>query len=346
MKSTSNIFQTLEKLRNAQALFNVTKRMYSPASASIRFPYYPRIDAEIDNAEIAEKKFKKLFDPIAEELQGHRALNHPLWALLEGQSQEGFNPVQFKIYRDNFFFRTELTIPSVARVIEKAALNGDLKTVAEMVRNLYDEGGYGDENKIHSKLLLDSHNKHGERVFEVEPLDALRNVQYSDCLVQAVYDYRESKIAVFDQPYPYIAGNTWTHELAADGMLVHFREAFFEPYKGYYSAEEYDELIGFYKAHKDDSVENGDVEAQHERMARAAVQRACRDNIENIPKMREGAIEFLDRQAALWDDIEKAIVEARGKGDPIPPKPEFDKPKTTISPLESKQVSSPTINQL
>ena len=102
-----------------------------------------------------------------------------------------------------------------------------------------------------------------------------------------------------NRSYPYIAGNTWAHELAADGMLVNFRESFFEPYKGYYTEEAYNKLTEFYTAHKDESVEGGDVELQHERMARAA-ERACSENIRNIPKMREGGLEFLERQSVLW----------------------------------------------
>lgn len=295
-------------LQNANVLFGATSRMYSA-----------RVRSASSLSDI-EQEFKKAFDPVAEEFAAHRAMKHPFFDYLKEQAKTGFNPRQFQIYRDNFLYRTELTIPSVARAIEKAALSGDMQTIADTVRNLYDEGGYGDPTKIHSQLLLNSHNQHGERVFSVNPLAVLRDVKYSQFLVPAVQDYRKSKIAVFNRSYPYIAGNTWAHELAADGMLVDFREAFFEPYKGYYTEEDYKKLIEFYTAHKDDSVEGGDVELQHERMARAAAERACSENIKNIPKMREGGLEFLERQSALWEDMEKAIEAAKHQGVPVPPK--------------------------
>jgi hypothetical protein len=278
-----------------------------------------------------ESEFSKKFNAVEKEIKGHRAFNHPLFTYLKEQANDGFNATQFQIYRDNFLFRTELTIPSVARALEKAALTGDLQAVAATVRNLYDECGYGDHNLVHIKLLLDSHNKHGQKIFAISPLDELAQVYNSLLLVDGVYQYRDSKINVFNHPYPYIMGNTWAHELAADGMLDNFRQALFESYKGYYDQEGYEKVTSYYKAHKDDEVDGGDIEANHGRMARADAERACKGDMKMAAEMRRGAIEFLDRQAKLWDDLQKSMENAKENGPKIAPKPHFEKPRNTTS---------------
>jgi len=286
-----------------------------------------------------EEEFIRKFDPISEEFSAHRALHHPFFEYLEEQSQEGFTSEQYKIYRDNFFRRTELTIPSVARFIEKAAMSGDPQAVVDTIRNLNDEGGYGDIEKMHSNLLTTSHNRHGMRVFDVDPIYPISNAGKSLSLVPEVEEYRMAKQDSFDHSYPYIAGNTWAHELAADNMLDNFRKAFFEPYQGYYTAEEYTKLTEFFTAHKDDSVEGGDVEAQHERMARSAAERACKDSLQNIGEVKEGGEKFLDSQAKLWDGLLREIEKARSVGEIIEPKPLKESPSPSVTSVETEKMN-------
>ncbi len=301
----------VKNLHEADKLIRVTQRMFSGS----------RIGSYAKDDSMYEKNFKFAFQLLIDEFSSHRAVNHPLFQYLKDKSQQdGFNSRQFQIYRDNFFCRTELTIPSVARLIEKAALEGDINAMAETTRNLYDECGHGDPEKIHSKLLLDSHNQHGEKVFGLETLKELKDARKSKLLLPAVLEYRKSKTAIFNRPYPYIAGNTWAHELAADKMLISFREAFFEPYKGYYTQSEYKKLVRFYEVHRDDSIQGGDVEVQHEIMSRAASERICKENMVNIPKVKKGGLEFLEKQAELWDQLQQSIENAQEKGVKISPK--------------------------
>lgn len=287
-----------------------------------------------------EEEFIKKFDPIATEFLNHRALNHPFFDFLEEQSKEGVTSKQYEIYRDNFFRRTELTIPSVARFIEKAAMSGDPQAVIDTIRNLNDEGGYGDIKKMHSNLLMKSHNIHGMRVFNVDPIYQISDAGKSPNLVLEVEEYRKSKQESFDREYPYVAGNTWAHELAADDMLDNFRKTFFEPYQGYYTPEEYDKLTEFFTAHKDDSIEGGDVEAQHERMARGAAQRACKDSLQNIAEVRAGGLEFLNSQAKLWDGMLREIEKARSQGEIIEPKKYLASPSPSLKTSEIKIIKS------
>ena len=91
---------SIQSIAKAQNFSSVAKKMYSTGYSGI--------------SEELEYEFRKKFDPIAEEFSSHRALDHDLFKYLEEQSKEGFTPKQYEVYRDNFFRRTELTIPSIA----------------------------------------------------------------------------------------------------------------------------------------------------------------------------------------------------------------------------------------
>lgn len=329
LHSAANSMNTLVK---AQEFALVATRAYGTSFDGKRG--YSGISNEL------EHEFKRKFDPIAEEFSNHRALNHPIFESLEEQSKQGFTAKQYEVYRDNFFRRTELTIPSIARVIEKAALSGDPQAVVDTLRNLNDEGGYGDIEKMHSNLLLKSHNVHGMRVFDLNPIVSLSDVENSPNLVPEVEEYRKAKQQSFDHSYPYIAGNTWAHELAADGMLDSFRKIFFTPYKGNYTPEEYKKVTEFFTAHKDDSIEGGDVEAQHERMARSAAERACKESLANVSEVRKGGLNFLDHQEKLWDGMLREIEKCQSVGEIILPKELYEQksPNTKITPEKANTV--------
>jgi hypothetical protein len=158
------------------------------------------------------------------------------------------------------------------------------------------------------------------RVFNINAVYPLSEARKSKNLVPEVEEYRKAKQQAFEQAYPFIAGNTWAHELAADDMLDNFRKAFFAPYQGYYTPEEYRKVTEFFTAHKDDSVKDGDIEAQHERMARGAAQRACKENLTNISNVRRGGLTFLFHQEKLWDGMLREIEKARSQGEIIKPK--------------------------
>ncbi|MBM5782853.1 MAG: hypothetical protein FJ368_05480 [Pelagibacterales bacterium] len=328
------LISAAENLRKAHDFANIAKRMYSSGFGGSRG--YSGVSDDL------EAEFRRKFDPIAEEFQSHKALKHKFFDFLEAQSKEGFTSKQFEIYRDNFFRRTELEIPSVARFIEKAALSGDSQAVADTIRNLNDEGGYGDVNKMHSNLLAKSHNVHGMRVFNLNPIYPISEAGKSENLVPEVEEYRKAKQQAFEQEYPFVAGNTWAHELAADNMLDNFRKAFFVPYQGYYTPEEYKKVTEFFTAHKDDSVEGGDVEAQHERMARYAAERACKESLKNISSVRKGGLNFLDHQARLWDGMLREIEKAKSKGEIIEPK-ETSSPSTSVKSSEAKSVKGSNV---
>lgn len=266
--------------------------------------------------------YNKEFEDFTKKIKNHPALNHELFDYLKEESKTGFNSQQFALYRDNFFSRTRYTIPSVAYAIIAAGLAEDHYSISQSVKNLYDEGGAGNVEKIHSKLLLNSHNIHGEKIFGLQPLTKLRDSLQSSLILQSTKDYVASKEALLmEKRYGYVIGNSWAHELAADGMLENFRESFFEPYSGYYKPEEYEKVMEFYKAHRDDEVENGDVELEHERIAKRIIENYLSESPDKIDEIKEGALTFLDRQAALWTEMMQRLDQIKDKKTSIMPQP-------------------------
>lgn len=262
----------------------------------LRSKPYPK--ESFDNRE----EFEERLNDIADVFKNHPAINHPLFSYLAEQSDSGFNKMQYAIFYTNFLFRTKETIPSVAYALARAALEGDYSTVAMHGKNLGDETGYGNPDNVHSQLLMDTHNVHGKRVFDLDPL-TIQDLKTSILITPEVREYCEMKAEIFRKSYPHIAGNMWAHEFAADDMLTNFKEAYFEPYKSHYSEEEYEKLMKFFDAHRDDSVDGGDVEAEHERMARQAVYFACKGDIRKLDAVLEGGLMMLDCQAKVWDSI-------------------------------------------
>ncbi len=291
-------------------------------------------------------KVKKAFEPLVEELRAHEANNPEFYKYLEEQSKVGFNKKQYDIFAAVFCARTIFTIPSVASYISKAALRGDSQAVFDAAQNLYEESGSGNPDKMHSNLLLRTFNTHGSKIYGSKPYAKLKDVEKSLFLLEVpeLTKYTKEKHRIFNSSsYPLVAGNTWAHEFTADNMLDTIRRTLFVPYKGYYKPDEYVKLTEYFTEHKDDTKEDGDVEANHERMARAAAERACEANINNIPKIRSGALAFLDAQAALWNGLMREMFGARNVGVPIPPKPDSPtkpdfptKPDSPPNPIATK----------
>jgi hypothetical protein len=274
--------------------------------------------SEADKPKSNSEKFEERLNEIADVFKKHPATNHSLFSYLKDQSDTGFNKMQYAIFYNNFLFRTKETIPSVALALARAALEGDNATVAMHGRNLGDETGHGNPEDVHSVLLMKTHNFHGSRVFDLDPM-TIQDLQTSLFITNETREYCEMKEEIFRKSYPHIAGNMWAHEFAADDMLTNFREAYFEPYKSHYTEAEYEKLMKFFDAHRDDSVEGGDVEAEHERMARQAVYFACKGDIKKLDAVLEGGLMMLDCQAGVWDSILRETKKFEKWQEKVPP---------------------------
>lgn len=266
--------------------------------------------------------------PIEEGFLDDRAFKHPYYEYLEERAQYGFTAAQFDIHRANYYCRTIWTIASVSKMIAAAHLNGDIETVINTRENLNDELGYGIKEKIHSELLLFSHNKHAELVFGLAPEKNLHDTKNSPLIIPETLDYCKMKKDLFADEllYSEMAGNMWVHELYADNMLRKFMN-FFEPYECYYESEEaYKKTMEYFTSHL------GGVEENHGILARRTALYLCQESIDNAAEIERGGKKFCLAQAKLWDGLLRELEKAERVGEVILPKP-----KTLIEVLGEKK---------
>ncbi len=293
--------------------------------------------SSIENLSDDEKEIKEAFDPIMQKLEDHPAKKPLFFTYLEKMSKTGFTPLQYTILRDNIFARTQLTIPSIAQAIYFAAMNDDFKSVANSGKNLWDEVGYGDSNKVHGQLLLNAFGSSDTVIFGLPSFTKLSDSTNSPHLTQELLDYRKMKMESFTGSYPYIAGNLLAHEHYADDWLDNIKKYVFESYKEHYkdNQEDYEKAMEFFKAHKDDEKKGGNVEEQHGIMAQETAIYSCKKDIKKLKEVEQGAIDFANAQAKLWNSLMREMEKAGG----IPIKPQRDKannPNTTIKNATSK----------
>lgn len=254
---------------------------------------------------------KCIFQRRLEKLLVHSIFSNPLFSYLYELSKKGFTAKQFHIYRDNFFFRTLNTIPSLSHVLIKAAYHCDFRTLASVGRNLYEETGEGEANNSHSSLLECSYNTHGKIVFSLEPIP-LQNVSQSTFILEEThYFVVEQRKLYTSANYGVALGAMLGQEMAADNMLRVFYETLFLPYKGYYRSNKFKDVELYFLCHL-----NG-VEARHGQDARKAALHFCR-NEEDIELVLNAAENFLDIQALLWDGFFNAMKKAEDNGISVP----------------------------
>lgn len=236
----------------------------------------------------------------AEALDRHAERSRGFFRFLAEAAEEGFTPLQFRIYRDNFFFRTANTTAVVAKVVVAAARHADTSTLASAGKNLFEETGEGDASRAHLGLLERSHNVHGARVFGQAPLPVIE-AHRSPVLLPEARAFREIQERLYTSPrYPTVLGASCAQEGVANEMLQQFQAAFFLPYEGAYTEAEFTGLTEYFAAHV-----HG-VEEEHGAEARAAMERACACP-EDVEYAMQGVTGFLDAQAGLWEGLLRAL---------------------------------------
>ena len=267
---------------------------------------------KIDSLSDDEAEIKKAFEPIMQKLESHPAKKPLFFTYLEKMSKTGLTPLQYMILRDNIFARTQLTIPSVAQAIYLAAMNDDFKSVATNGKNLWDEIGCGDHNKVHGQLLLNAFASLDKVVFGVVSFTKLSDSVNSPHLTQELLDYRQMKMESFTKSYPYIAGNLLAHETYADLWLDNIKKYVFESYKEHYkdNQEDYNKAMEFFLAHKDEEKEGGNVEEMHGIMARETAINSCKKDIDELKVVERGAMDFANAQVKLWYSIVREMEKA------------------------------------
>lgn len=232
--------------------------------------------------------------------QDYEDKSQPFFDYLATYAQRGFTAEQFLIYRDNFFFRTLSTIPSIAKLMIAAAYNGDYATIADAGKNLFDESGLGNADRVHSALLEHSHNFHGEKMFNLPPIKLI-DVKDSKHLVNQVQQYRKVQTSLYEsEKYALILAVSFAQETVASSMLRNFYESLFVPYKNAYTDTEFESIALYFLAH----IQG--VEQRHAEDAKQAVLRECSD-LHTVNLCVQGMLEFLNAQSDLWMGMHDAM---------------------------------------
>ena len=231
---------------------------------------------------------------IAIQKHHYASRSRPFFDYLGDRAHRGFTPTQFRIYRDNFFFRTFSTIPSISKVVIAAAFHEDFETLADAGKNLADETGLGDPLKVHSRLLEDSHNAHAGRVFNLTGV-RLSEAAGSLYLLPEAIRFKKVQASLYgSSQYAVVLAAAFAQETAADPMLKTFYEALFVPYRNCYSAAEFEVISEYFVCHLDGT------EQRHSDDARRAVLRVCHDEAD-LHAAIEGMTAFWEAQSNLWN---------------------------------------------
>lgn len=272
---------------------------------------------------ISIEESNEIASDILNSFRAHRANHHEFFEYLKESSKEGITPEQYLVYRDNFFHRTKNIMGFIAVYVKRIVDNHDYPSLAQTAKNFSDEGGHGIVEGIHLKLLEDGHNLHGRIVFGI-PEITIPNAKNSPFLVPEALPFRKNqKIAFRSASYPSMTGRLLAHEDAADEMLNNFRMFIFEPYKGYYTEKDFNSLIEYYRVHRDDSKENGNVEEEHQKQALQIASNIIAFNPRAAKTILRGGERFLEDQSNLWDGMMREMQNSRFHGPKVLPKSEF-----------------------
>ncbi|MCA0458775.1 MAG: hypothetical protein LCI00_32785 [Chloroflexi bacterium] len=248
---------------------------------------------------------------LQEEFDIYLGASSAFFDYLSNQSIIGFTPTQFAIYRDNFFYRTINTIPSITKVLLAAAYHEDIETLADAGKNLFDETGSGNHSMVHSSLLVTSHNVHAKKVFGLKPI-SLIDAQTSIHILDVAKAFCEKQRMLYENSsYPIVLAASYAQETAATSMLTTFYEHFFCSYKGFYSQKEFETLTIYFSCHI-----NG-VEKDHAEKAQRALLRACNTK-SDIEFVLWSVNTFLRAQSDLWNGLLRAMISVEGVERSIP----------------------------
>jgi pyrroloquinoline quinone (PQQ) biosynthesis protein C len=241
------------------------------------------------------------FQTLKISISNHIAINHPLFSYLNNDLRQGFSKKQFKVYWYNYLLRTLNTIPSVANVVKAAALNRDMENLALAGKNLWEETGKGNEFDVHINLLINAHNVHAYKVFQLNPVD-LVNLKYAEEIIPETHEFLKIQNYLYtSSSYNVVVGANYAQESAASSMLSHFYNAFFKKYENHYqNTQSFTNITKYFDEHLDGTEE------QHALNAEKIVQKRYNDR-KNISEISYGVDKFLKAQSQLWDGLLKKL---------------------------------------
>lgn len=248
---------------------------------------------------------------LSSQVEEYNKASAPLFSYLRTRSHVGFTVEQFRIYRDNYLYRTSTTIESVARIVLAASLKRDWETAGIFAKNLFEETGEGVPARNHFVLLEMSHNIHAERVFAIPWLD-LHEIDDSPFLIPEAREFRFHQHRLYDSEcYLTALAAATAQEAVAETMLRQFHESLFLPYAQSYRHGEYSLVAQYFTIHL-----NG-MEREHGELARRALERKC-DTVTLEGVALESVKRFLLTQSDLWNGLCHALRDAEEASPLIP----------------------------
>lgn len=243
-------------------------------------------------------------------LKNHQAIKSPFFDYLKNSTKTGVTPLQYRLYRDNYMYRTSQTIISVANTVIAAAKNQDMETLATAGQNLYEESGMGIGLNSHLRLLSISHNLHGQSVFNLDPID-LKDVSLSPYILPETRNFIKVAEKLYTHKnYLTVLGASYAQENAAVYMINDFYQSLFLPYKNFYDELEFYKISQYFHDHL------CGVEENHAYNASLSIEKNCKTE-KDVEQGVKGCIEFLEVQSQLWNSLHQAMKKAEGEGNKI-----------------------------
>lgn len=220
--------------------------------------------------------------------------------VLNALLERGISPAVYSAYRDNYLYRTATTFSSLVKALNAAAAadEPDEEIVSLLVQTIYEESGDGGKQASHYRLLFDSHNFHGDRMFGLPPADS-GSLGRGVGVTAEVIAFRQCQSALYGDPdLARVMGAFLAQESTAEAMLRAFYETFFEPFRSAYRDKglSYSIVENYFSAHLDGT------ERSHALRARTCAARVCR-NEHDLKSLERGMAAFLDAQLGLWSGL-------------------------------------------
>lgn len=207
----------------------------------------------------------------------------------------------FKIFRANYFYRTFNTIPCISKLVIAAAKARDYETLADVGKNLFEETGEGDEQKVHSYLLEKSHNIHGEKIFNL-PHMSLKGSQNSPLILDEAKYLRKIQNNFYESDdYHVVLAISYAQETVATHMLKRILECFFVPFSSSYSFLDFEFITRYFTCHITG------LEQRHSEDAKQALFKNCKTSFDWEQSL-SCISRFLEAQANLWIGIHNKLL--------------------------------------
>ncbi|MFV5345684.1 iron-containing redox enzyme family protein [Acinetobacter oleivorans] len=205
-----------------------------------------------------------------------------------------WTPESYILFRDNFFYRTELTVKGIAHVCSRSAFENDMDTLVLFTHILSEETGMGEKAKCHEIFMENALNVFGAAEYNL-PEMKVQQAKNSHRIIAETLQYRDTIQGLITGSYPRMLGAVMALENHADKMLTVFREAFRFNNKNLDPNEFVKKVEVYFNAH----IENG-VEDRHAQDAKQCVHNNCNDQ-EDLDEIKFGANETLKAQLKMWN---------------------------------------------